>query len=223
MSDYKPQRLFACASGLYVNRLPGHARAWPTALFCLALCVGCAATKSPSTTLPLTTPNKPATASPQVAKPTKTPVASVSHSKPAKPPASVAPLPPEKQDEVVRQFEERRDAAQLGAAIDRWKQGKSAESEAMLVQLLERNPEHVEGRRALADLYADRPDAPAAIKHFSHLVEHHPEDAQAHHSLGLVYQSNGRRSDALAHFEQAARLEPKNELFTLSLASCHEE
>ena len=133
-----------------------------------------------------------------------------------------AAVPPgdDKQKEVLRQFEERRDNAQLGASLDRWKLGDSAGSEGLLHQLLTRNPAHREARRALADLYAARPDPDAAFEQLRQLLEQDANDAQAHHSLGLLLETLDRSGEALLHFEEAARLDPRNELYALSLDAC---
>lgn len=158
---------------------------------------GCVAARPPATPLPLSQPNKAA--------------------------VNAAPQSSHKRDAIVRDFEQRRDTAQLGAALDRWKQGDSAAAQELLEQLLRRNPNHVEGRRALADLCAARPDPAAATEHLLYLIERHPDDAQAHHSLGLAFESLHRQAEAATHFERAVTLEPANELYQLSLEGCREE
>jgi Tfp pilus assembly protein PilF len=127
-----------------------------------------------------------------------------------------------RREELVRQFEERRDQAQLSAALDRWKQGDAAGCETLLVQLLQRRPDCREARHLLADLYAARPDAAAAQEELTRLLADFPSDARAHHSLGLLLESLDRPSEALSHFEQAASLEPANKLYSHSRDACRE-
>lgn len=134
----------------------------------------------------------------------------------------VAPLREDQRENLVREFEERRDRAQLGAALERWKQGDAQGCEALLVQLLQRNADNHEARGLLADLYASKPDPARALEQLWYLVEHSPADPQAHHSLGLVLESLGRGAEALRHFEQAVTLEPQNELYTLTRDACRE-
>jgi Flp pilus assembly protein TadD len=122
-------------------------------------------------------------------------------------------------DEMLRHFEERRDSAQFLAAMDRWREGDPFTCEAQLRSLITRSPNHLEGRRALADLALERGDVAHAEAELRSLLGIAPEDAHTLHSLGLLLDMTGRREEARAHLSRAAELSPENTFFQL----CAEE
>src|SRR5204863_8512400 len=63
--------------------------------------------------------------------------------------------------DAVRVFEEKRDHAQLQAALARWQSGDVKGCREQLEKLLARNPTHSEGQLLLADLmlFEQKPDA----------------------------------------------------------------
>ncbi len=115
-------------------------------------------------------------------------------------------------DQAVRDFEERRDAAQLEAALDRWKQGDINRAEAMLATIVNRRPDYVNARMLLAEVLWSHGDA-AAESHLRAVLETNQGRADAHHALGLVLDGTHRAEEARQHLNQAAELEPDNEVY----------
>ena len=63
-------------------------------------------------------------------------------------------------------------------------------------------------------LAADRPDE--AIAFLQPAVVGHPDDARVHHLMGMLLDATGQRADALGFYEQAARLQPGNDVYQVS-------
>ena len=118
----------------------------------------------------------------------------------------------DRSQEAVRDFEERRDAAQLEAALDRWNQGDAARAEAMVAAVVKRKPDYMEARMLLAEILWSRSDA-AAEQHLRAVLESNDGRADAHHALGLVLDATGRSEEARQHLSKAAELEPQNEVY----------
>ncbi len=117
---------------------------------------------------------------------------------------------------AIREFEQRRDAANYKTALARWEHGDTAGCESMLVTLLRRNPEFSDARLTLADLYLEthRPDA--AEQQLRTVLEAEPDNPQANHSLGLVLETKGNLAAAVVHLQKAAQLDPNNELYAIN-------
>jgi Tfp pilus assembly protein PilF len=118
----------------------------------------------------------------------------------------------ERAAEAVRAFEERRDAAQLSAALDRWKQGDTAMAESALAAIIRRRPDYNEARMRLAEILWSRGDIAAEL-HLRAVLETDPNRAEAHHALGLLLDDTGRPDEARQHLAKAAELEPDNEIY----------
>lgn len=118
----------------------------------------------------------------------------------------------ERAAEAVREFEEHRDAAQLEAALDRFKQGDVRAAEAMLATIVARRPDHTEARLRLAELLWSRGDL-SAEGHLRAVLQAQPNRAEAHHALGLLLDGTNRGDEARYHFAQAAALDPQNEIY----------
>jgi Tfp pilus assembly protein PilF len=118
----------------------------------------------------------------------------------------------ERAKDAVQDFEERRDAAQLEAALDRWKQGDVGRAEAMLSAVVKRRPEYVAAQMLLAEVLWSRNDA-SAEQHLRAVIELQPNRADAHHALGLVLNGTERTDEARQHLSKAAELEPANEVY----------
>jgi Flp pilus assembly protein TadD len=118
----------------------------------------------------------------------------------------------ERAAEALRTFEERRDAAQLSAAMDRWKQGDTAMAESALAAIIRRRPDYTEARMRLAEILWSRGDIAAEL-HLRAVLESEPNRAEAHHALGLLLDGTGRADEARQHLTKAAELEPDNEVY----------
>jgi Tfp pilus assembly protein PilF len=116
----------------------------------------------------------------------------------------------------VRDFEQRRDAAQLAAALDRWQQGDPAAARAMLQRLVERRPDHFEARLRLGELLWSEGDGQAAEHQLREALALRPDAAEAHHALGLVLWGTGRQAEGQQHLQKAAALAPDNEAYRLA-------
>ena len=121
-----------------------------------------------------------------------------------------------RQDEVLSNFERRRDAAQLQAAADRLKQGDAGTAEMMLKKLLERNADYAPAKLLLARVLIDRQDYAGAEQHLRQIIEKFPKEAAAHYELAMLLDDLGRAPEAISAFAKATELEPSNELYRLS-------
>ena len=119
--------------------------------------------------------------------------------------------------DAIKEFEQRRDAAQYQAALDRCRQGDLLRAESLLSSLVGRQPEFYEARLRLAELLSARGD-PAAEAHFQAVLAAQPARAEAHHAFGLFLNSQGRSAAARDHLAQATSLDPQNEIFKITLA-----
>jgi Flp pilus assembly protein TadD len=129
----------------------------------------------------------------------------------------VAPMRGERRDEAMRQFEVHRDNAEYQAAMERWTSGDPFTCEAQLRGLVTRNPKHLAGRQALADLAMERGDGEAAEQQLRDLLKIAPDDPQTHHSLGLLLAARDQTDEARQHLSRAAELAPDNTLYQLCM------
>jgi tetratricopeptide (TPR) repeat protein len=124
----------------------------------------------------------------------------------------------ERSAQVLREFEDRRDAAQLAAALDRLNQGDISRAQSMLTVLVNRRPDFADARLRLAEILASRSD-PAAEAHLRAILATDPTRPDAHHALGLYYSSTNRPTDALHHLSKAADLDPENQIYRATYES----
>ena len=132
------------------------------------------------------------------------------------------PLPPDmaekrqdRAEEAAREFESKRDLAELHAALAHWNQGDVAASEEVLRRLLERNPNHGEARLLMAEVCRADNRPQAAHEQVQQALAAHPDDAQVQYATGLLMDATGQDDTALAYYERAAELEPDHELYAL--------
>ncbi len=124
----------------------------------------------------------------------------------------------ERAADAVRDFEDRRDAAQLAAAIERIEQGDMPRAETMLESIVKRRPTCVPARLRLAEILWLRNDV-AAETHLRAALEADASHAEAHHTLGLVLDATGRTDEARRHFTRATQIEPENEVYRVTAES----
>ena len=99
-------------------------------------------------------------------------------------------------ESAVRDFEKRRDAAQLSAALDRWKQGDAPPLRRLWLRSFRRRPECVDARLRLAEILWSRSDI-AAEPHLRAVLKAEPTRAE-HHALGLLLDGTGRADEAVS-------------------------
>ena len=121
-----------------------------------------------------------------------------------------------RREDVVRVFEEKRDYAQLQAALARWQSGDVKGCREQLEKLMARNPKHPEAQLLLADLMLFEQQPDQAIQQLKQTLAENPSNARAQHTMGLVLEANGQTDEALPYFQRATELEQTNELFALS-------
>jgi tetratricopeptide (TPR) repeat protein len=121
-----------------------------------------------------------------------------------------------RREAALRQLEQGRDAAELHLALECWRQQDVAGCRQRLQALLARNPGYFEARLLLAEvLLADhRPQA--AVAQLEPLLPSHAEDPQLQYFMGLALDASGQSDKALPFYQRAARLQPGNELYTVS-------
>jgi Tfp pilus assembly protein PilF len=124
----------------------------------------------------------------------------------------------ERAADAVKEFEDRRDAAQLAAAIERIEQGDMPRGETMLESIVKRRPTCIPARLRLAEVLWMRNDM-AAESHLRAALEADASHAEAHHALGLLLDATGRTDEARRHFTRATQIEPENEVYRVTADS----
>lgn len=79
-------------------------------------------------------------------------------------------------EEILRAFEEFRESSQLTAALAQWEEDDLAGAERTLLGVLKRNPDHVEARRMLAELYLDTQRPALAVEVLAEAGKVQPAD-----------------------------------------------
>jgi len=132
----------------------------------------------------------------------------------------ISPERKQRETQIADELKQRRNDAQIEAALSQWRQGNSTKCEKMLLALLQRAPGHTRARRTLADLYVATERPQQAVSHYRQLLAQDPEDAMAHHSLALLLDTLGNKSDSEQHLTRAMQLDPNNEIYALCKQTC---
>jgi Tfp pilus assembly protein PilF len=127
--------------------------------------------------------------------------------------AEQPPRRKERKEEVLADFEARRDAARLQAALNRWTEGNEAACYQQLADLVKTRPQFVDARLQLAELLLYRGDLDEAKQQLQAALETAPNRADLHDCLGRVLEAGSQHEEALAQFRRAAELEPGNVLY----------
>jgi predicted Zn-dependent protease len=125
--------------------------------------------------------------------------------------------PAKTKQEVVREYERRRDEIQYQAAVSKARQGDTVGALDLLERLLERVPNHRAAILLTSDIAIDSDNPQQAIQWLQPLVKQNAEDDQVHHALGLAYDGLGQVEKAKVHFAKAAHLAPENKIYRASL------
>lgn len=127
-----------------------------------------------------------------------------------------APLSDESKAAALASFETQRDAAQLQAALNRWKEGNPAACERALASLVAKRPQFVEARVQYAELLLSGNYLSAAEFQLREALRLAPDRADAHHSLAIVLEA-ANSPEATEHFRRAAELEPENPVYQFAV------
>ena len=116
----------------------------------------------------------------------------------------------QRENDLIRQFETKRDAASLAAASNRWQQGDVQASRTILEELLQRNPQYLEARLLLADLhiFEERPlDAVHMLESAPSHQANRPELVQA---LAMALDVAGRADEAADQYRRSEEIMNSN-------------
>ncbi len=121
----------------------------------------------------------------------------------------------QRNEAAAREFDKARDLAEFEAAQGRWHEHDAKGCRERLEALLARNPQHLDSRLLLAEvLLADR-RTQEAIRCLEPALTTHAHDPRVQYTMGLVLDTAGQTDRALSYYQQAARLEPTNELYAV--------
>ncbi|NUQ64259.1 MAG: hypothetical protein HUU20_17455 [Pirellulales bacterium] len=128
----------------------------------------------------------------------------------------VTPPREQRKAELVAQFEQRRDLAEMLAAEEQRHRGDLAGCDAALHRLLQRNPDHFEAKLLQAELRLEQGRGREVLPDLYPLAEARPTDARLQYTIGLLLDACGDTQAAIAYYAKAAELEPGNELYARS-------
>ena len=117
-------------------------------------------------------------------------------------------------DDALRYFEQalarRADLAdaRYGLSLVHVAQGKTAEAEAALKQLIRDAPQMAAAHAHLGALYLRTGRLQAAVDAYRQAVALQPQEAKAYHQLSTALAAQGNRTEAVAQLRQAVRLDP---------------
>jgi tetratricopeptide (TPR) repeat protein len=128
----------------------------------------------------------------------------------------------QREQEIIRSFESRRDQAAYEAALARWEQNDAKGCREGLEALLGRNAGYVDAHLLLAevDLLEKRQDD--ALNQVDVALRLQGNNARALYTKGLVLDAMGHSADAAVYYERAAQTEPENEMYALSCKNIKE-
>lgn len=122
--------------------------------------------------------------------------------------AEKPPRRQERKEEAVAAFEAHRQAAQLQAALDRFREGNEAACYTQLAELVEQYPQNGDARLQLAELHLLRGELAPAEEQIRAALALSPQRAELHDCLGRILEASSRSDESAAAFAQAEHLEP---------------
>jgi len=128
----------------------------------------------------------------------------------------------QRKQQVARQFDEKRDRAEFEAACAAWQRGDLAGAQQSLEALLQRNARHRDALLLMIDVCLAANRIEEALRYAQAARSSFPDDAQVHYAAATVLDYASRQQEALACYEQAARLDPANEVYAVSYHAARE-
>ena len=122
----------------------------------------------------------------------------------------------ERKQEIVRDYEMRRNEVQYQAAVSKMQQGDTQGARRDITLLLERAPKHRAANLLACEIALETKNPALAATLASQLISRDANDAAAHHTLGLALDAQGRLAEAKPHYHKALELDTKNEIFAAS-------
>ena len=119
-------------------------------------------------------------------------------------------------DAFARSIDQQHEQADLIAARDLWQRGDRESCKRRLNEVLTRNPEQLDARLLLAEVYLDENQPQEGIRVLKPAETAHHDDARVQYTMGLLLDASGSQEGARTHYQAAARLEPSNEVYTVS-------
>ncbi|MCG3137747.1 MAG: Lipopolysaccharide assembly protein B [Phycisphaerae bacterium] len=110
--------------------------------------------------------------------------------------------------------------ARYNLAMGYYGQGSTADAEAELLQVLERDPAGYQARYLLAKILLEQQQLPQALEQYLQLLDHHPTDRTALRETAILLQAMGRYPEICALYDRARQKDPSADLLgELSLAA----
>lgn len=142
---------------------------------------------------------------------------------PEPPVPDVAPIRKERREDAVREFDERRNAAQFLAAQTSWRQGDQPRCREALEKVLDRDPNHRGALLLSADLALETERPQEAVDSLRRALSLDPRDAEIAYRLGLALETAGETAEAVPYLRQAAQTDPNNQEYAAALAEAEQD
>jgi predicted Zn-dependent protease len=136
---------------------------------------------------------------------------------PEPPVPDVHPILKDRNDEAVRDFDERRNAAQYLAAQTSWRQGDYGRCREALEKVLDRDPNHRGALLLSADVALETENPQDAIDLLRRALAADAHDAEVAYRLGLALETAGAVAEAVPYLRQAAAADPANQQYAAAL------
>ncbi|HBO43115.1 MAG TPA: hypothetical protein DD670_04110 [Planctomycetaceae bacterium] len=107
---------------------------------------------------------------------------------------------------MIEEFEQKRTHAEFEAAKGARQRGDPRNCQAILEQLLRRDPGHRDGRMLLSHVYFEQGRHADAIAQLETAVADFPNDPKVHDAMGSLLADLGRHEESRAHLERARHL-----------------
>lgn len=141
-----------------------------------------------------------------------------------KPPVpDIAPLRKERKNDVVKDFDDRRNVAQFLSAETSWRQGDHKRCRESLEKVLERDPNHRGALLLSADLALETDHPQEAVELLRRAAALDSQDAEIAYRLGLALETVGETADAVPYLRRAAQADPNNPQYADALSEVEQQ